>query len=52
MATTHEHSQDHISSRSDEAPGSKKLDHTLLVQGAILGGIVILLLVASYFEVI
>jgi hypothetical protein len=52
MATTHEHSQAHIPSGSDDASGSKEKDHTLVVQGAILGGIVVLLLIASFFDVI
>jgi len=52
MATTHDHSHhDQIHTGSD-APESGEQGHTLLVQGAILGGIVVLLLLASFFDVI
>ncbi|NQV83141.1 MAG: hypothetical protein HQ494_04905 [Rhodospirillales bacterium] len=47
MATTHDHSH-----HGPEPSGSGEQDHTLLVQGAILIGIVILLVLASFFDVI
>ncbi|MBC8338435.1 MAG: hypothetical protein H8E39_07065 [Alphaproteobacteria bacterium] len=51
MPITHDQSHDSIPSNSGET-GSGGNDRTLLVQGAILGGIVVLLLLASFFDVI
>ncbi len=52
MATTHDHTQhDPVQSDSD-APETEGNDRTLLIQGAILGGIVVFLLIAAFFDLI
>ncbi len=51
MATTHDHTHDPIPSDS-EASETEGLNKTLLLQGAILGGIVVLLLIAFFFDLI
>jgi len=51
MATAHDQSHGPVHSGSDASDSGDK-DNTLLVQGAILGGIVVLLLILSFFEVI
>lgn len=50
MATTHDHdTHGPIPGPDSSDRGMKK---TLIVQGAILGGIVVLLLIASFFDLI
>ncbi len=51
MATTHDHDT-HGPIPDPDAPEKEGTDKTLLVQGAILGGIVVLLLIASFFDLI
>ena len=51
MAITHDQSHGSVQSGSDASDSGEK-DNTLLVQGAILGGIVVLLLILSFFDVI
>ena len=51
MAITHDETPGPADSGSD-APDAVKNDNTLLVQGAILVGIVALLLILSFFDVI
>ncbi len=51
MAITHDQSHGPAPSGPD-APDSGEKDNTLLVQGAILGGIVVLLVILSFFDVI
>ncbi len=51
MAITHDETHGPADSGSD-APDSGEKDNTLLVQGAFLVGIVALLLILSFFDVI
>ncbi len=51
MATTHDHTQ-HGPVPSDSDASEKGMGRTLIVQGAILGGIVVLLLIAAFFDLI
>ena len=52
MATKHDHiTHDPVQSGQD-APKPEGSDKTLLVQGVILGGIVLLLVIASFFDLI
>lgn len=48
MATTHDNTHGPLPSDPEE----KGADKTLLIQGAILGGIVVLLVIASLFDLI
>ena len=50
MATTNDHTHDPVS--DSDAPETEGLNKTLIIQGAILGGIVILLVLASIFDLI
>jgi hypothetical protein len=50
MATTHDHTHGPVS--GPDAPETEGMNRTLIIQGAILGGIVILLVLASVFDVI
>ncbi len=50
MATTHDH--DTHGPIPDPDTPDQGMSKTLLVQGAILGGIVVLLLLASFFDLI
>jgi len=51
MATTHDHTHGPVPSDSD-ASENEGVNRTLLIQGAIFGGIVVLLLIASFFDLI
>ena len=52
MATTHDHPTHDPAPPDLDAPEDEGMNKTLLVQGAILGGIVVLLLIASFFDLI
>jgi len=51
MATTHDHTPGPVHPGADESE-NEGANKTLLVQGAIFGGIVVLLLIASFFDLI
>jgi hypothetical protein len=50
MATTHDH--DTHGPIADSDSSDQGLSKTLLVQGSILGGIIVLLVIASFFDLI
>ena len=50
MATTHDHDKHGPIAESDSS--DKGMSKTLLVQVSILGGIIILLVIASFFDMI
>lgn len=52
MDTTHDHPTHDPTTSDSDAPEDEGTNKTLLVQGAILGGIVALLLIASFFDLI
>ncbi len=52
MATTHDHDTHGPIQSGSNAPETESPDRTLIYQGAILGGIVVLLVLASLFDVI
>ena len=50
MATTHDNT--HGSGSGSDSPETEGMNKTLIVQGAILGGIIVLLVLASIFDLI
>ena len=48
MATTH----DNTHGSGSDSPETEGMNKTLIVQGAILGGIIVLLVLASIFDLI
>ncbi len=50
MTTTHDNN--HGSDSGPDSPENEGMNKTLIVQGAILGGIIVLLVLASIFDLI
>ena len=52
MATTHDHTHHGPTSSGSDSSETEGANRTLMIQGAILAAIIVLLVIASYFDMI